>query len=68
MSDWIAHLGGVDWHEAPIPPKRHECWAQSWGFHGLDLIERCACGGINIKRHHMEEDVWLERNTRRREA
>jgi hypothetical protein len=55
----IEHVGGVAWHQAPIPRRWHRCRAQTYGQHGLDQIERCACGGIRLNGQ-----VWLERNSR----
>jgi hypothetical protein len=72
----VRHLDGVPWYDAPVPPKRHRCFAQTIGEES-DLIgthttiERCPCGGINMIRwsdiaigRPGSFDHWMERNTR----
>jgi hypothetical protein len=55
----VAHLDGVPWTRAPVPPWLHRCWPQSgWGD-----MERCACGGLRMGLR-----VWIGRNTRREPA
>lgn len=55
----IAHLDGVAWYDAPVPPRLHRCWPQTIGtINYFDTVERCACGGQKSGR------FWLERNTR----
>ena len=56
-----SHLGGVAWHAAPVPPKRHECRVQTDGWIGFRQYQRCACGAIrgNIRPE------WFDRNSRR---
>ena len=58
----IEHLDGVPWFSAPVPPREHECWAQTRGYlyQSLVIVERCACGGI----HNTNYDGWLEKNSR----
>jgi hypothetical protein len=58
----IYHLGGVPWHEAPIPGRLHRCIAQTGGWYHRRFIERCACGAIRIDRRR---GTWSERNSRR---
>lgn len=71
----IRHVGGVPWHEASVPPRRHHCWVQTSGWVGLHQWLRCACGavadGIDIKAArevgmsaHRQDRLWRERNTR----
>lgn len=64
----MEHLNGVPWHQAPAPPWWHRCKPQTRakvGPFGFDVVERCACGAINIKKPG-EGDYWLDRNDRRR--
>ena len=60
----MEHLDGVSWLDAPIPHRIHRCWAQTRGWIGFSLIERCACGGV---RHHgpRRARLWLEKNSRK---
>jgi len=60
--EYLAHLSGVDWVDAPLPPRRHKCWTQTRGFILGDVVHRCACGAI--RRNH---GPWLDRNSRRRD-
>lgn len=50
-AEWIAHLDGVAWHDAPAPPARHEHWVQTRGLFGLELVERCPCGATRLGGH-----------------
>ncbi len=73
--DWVQYfqdgiyfaenLGGVSWHDAPIPRRWHRCGAQSRALFSSGYVERCACGAIRANR--FLGSCWLERNTRRRE-
>lgn len=56
----LQHRDGVGWWQAPVPPRRHDCWVQTSGVHNGMLVERCACGAIRPDGH----GVWVERNTR----
>lgn len=47
-ADWLAHLDGVAWHDAPAPPAKHEHWAQTRGLIRLELVDRCPCGAIHF--------------------
>ena len=58
--DYLDDLGGVSWHEAPIPHRWHRCWKQTHGWFGLTEAYRCACGAIRSHRG------WSERNSRRK--
>jgi hypothetical protein len=48
------HTDGVAWFDAPMPPRSHECQAQSTyltsryseGLLVVEQIDRCACGGL----------------------
>jgi hypothetical protein len=41
------HLDGVDWYDAPPPPRLHTHWAQTVGCLKLgEEIWRCPCGAI----------------------
>lgn len=55
----ITSLGGIDWWEAPGPPKDHTCWIQTEAWIGLTLVLRCACGAISDNGTY-----WTERNSR----
>jgi hypothetical protein len=59
--DWIEHLHGVDWYDAPVPPHRHTCWPQTRGWIDGEMSERCACGAFR----YADLGVWIDRNTRR---
>jgi hypothetical protein len=61
---WIEHLRGIPWWEAGIPPRNHQCWAQTRGFIRLNLTQRCACGAIRMPRHHLDSVGWSNRNSR----
>lgn len=56
---------GVWWHEAPLPPLEHDCFAWSWGTIGdLMLVERCPCGALRRTDTHGKTG-WLSVNCRR---
>lgn len=60
----VSHVGGVPWHEAPLPGLWHSCRPQSSGrFGSIDMVERCACGGARIDG----KGDWLDKNSRRRD-
>jgi hypothetical protein len=60
----IAHLDGIPWHEAPLPPKRHACWPQTAGFvRYFTYVERCACGAVNYDCLG-RDPRWQDRNSR----
>lgn len=52
----VTHLDGIDWTEAPIPPRFHRCWPQTSGMG----VQRCACGAIG-----RGFGPWMEKNSRR---
>ena len=54
------HLG-IDWKDAPLPPRKHQCapWTNLWA--GTNQYQRCACGAIRVNSPH-----WLEVNSRRK--
>jgi hypothetical protein len=57
---YVEHLHGVDWDDAPQPPRRHACWPQSRAVLGGGMrAERCACGA-----YRDELGPWIDRNTR----
>lgn len=61
---YTASLDGVAWYDSPVPRRWHRCTPQTRAqFAGLGRVERCACGAIR----RGPGDVWLERNSRRRE-
>lgn len=53
------HRGGVAWHDAPIPSRWHR---YGW-MNYVELMERCACGAIRVRRGRRN---WWGRNERRR--
>jgi hypothetical protein len=55
----VRHLDGIDWYDAPPPPVRHTCWAQTKGWVDLREIFRCACGAASYDGRY-----WMERNQR----
>jgi hypothetical protein len=58
----LHHKDGVPWYQAPAPPRRHTCWAQTDGWtNWVNRVERCACGAIRYDGAH---GVWMERNSR----
>lgn len=65
-STTMKHLGGVPWHEAPLPPRVHRCWAQTDGrINYFEQVQRCACGGIRTSA--VKGSDWFERNSRRKD-
>ena len=44
--EWVRHLDGVPWADAPAPPKRHEHWAQTWARFNFETVDRCPCGAM----------------------
>ena len=64
----IRHVDGVAWHDAPLPPKRHDCFVQTSGWIGLTQYCRCACGAVcnrPEKGYPPASWHWMERNQRR---
>lgn len=59
-ADYLECLGGVDWHEAPIPRWWHRCRAQMRGHLSNNYVERCACGAARLDR----SGPWVLRNSR----
>jgi hypothetical protein len=54
-------LGGVDWMDAPLPPRFHRCKPQTrGGVNRFTRVYRCACGGVS-----MDGRYWDEKNDRR---
>jgi hypothetical protein len=61
----IQSLDGVDWHKAPVPPRRHRCWPQTKAVTDwVNRVHRCACGAIRISPFLDDRD-WMERNSRK---
>ena len=68
MDPDIKHRDGVAWHDAPLPPKRHDCFVQTSGWIGLSQYVRCACGAVcnsACKCCPTSEWHWMNRNQRR---
>lgn len=59
---FMDNLGGVAWHDAPLPRRWHFCERQTRGWFGLSYVERCACGATRLGR----DRTWMERNSRRK--
>lgn len=57
------HLGGVPWHEAPLPRRLHRCTPQTRDS-GLRIV-RCACGAVG-RMVRWGRLSWESRNSRRR--
>ena len=55
---YLEHLNGIGWWQAPVPPRHHQCRAQTRGSTDSSYIERCACGGTLFRGR------WLTRNAR----
>jgi hypothetical protein len=55
----IEHRNGIDWFDAPTPPRSHECFVQTSAWIGFDQVQRCACGAI---RNPGFGDMWMDRN------
>jgi len=56
------NLDGVEWSEAPPPPKRHEHWAQTVAcLKPGEEVWRCPCGAITDEGH----DGWIPHGTAR---
>ena len=62
----LKHVDGVQWLDAPAPPRRHDCWAQTSAYDvfGMLIAERCACGAVRLCDNPYREHPWLERNSR----
>ena len=58
--DWIEHLNGCSWEDAPPPPRGHDCQPQTRGWYRGHYYERCACGATRGD----EPPPWGERNSR----
>lgn len=57
----VFHLDGVPWHEAPIPPLRHQCAPQTRAWvRYFTPVNRCSCGAANYNG-----SPWMDRNSRR---
>lgn len=56
--EYVEHIDGVSAHDAPVPPRRHTCWAQTRGFMHMEFIRRCPCGAISL-----DGKYWMDRNT-----
>lgn len=63
--EYLEDLDGVDWYKARIPRRRHKCKPQTRGTNRFGYVERCACGGYNLRTAD-ESPVWTHRNTRKR--
>jgi hypothetical protein len=63
QGEYLEHLNGVDWVDAPLPRRWHRCWAQTRGWFGLNIVERCACGAAKPGWSNR----WINKNERRRE-
>jgi hypothetical protein len=61
--NYTESIGGVDWHDAPLPYPWHQCFPQTRGWIGLTYVERCACGAIRGSTRGR----WSERNQTRRD-
>ncbi len=59
--DYIESIDGIDWADAPLPPRLHECKPQTRGWIGLFYAERCACGAVRLGTHR----PWMEKNQTR---
>lgn len=55
----LVNKDGVWWHDAPLPPEEHKCWAQTSGWTGRSHIERCPCGAVRL-----DDNLWFARNSR----
>ena len=62
----LHHIDGVQWFDAPAPPRQHDCWAQTSAYDvfGALVAERCACGAVRLCDNPYREHPWLERNSR----
>jgi hypothetical protein len=63
--DWIANMVGIEWSDAPLPPKRHVCLPQTRARLDGERVERCSCGAI---RRDEPGFPWIERNQRKAPA
>jgi hypothetical protein len=62
--DYSESIDGIEWPDAPLPPRWHRCQAQTRGwFTSYGYTERCACGAIRGSIH----DPWGEKNQTRRQ-
>jgi hypothetical protein len=60
-ADYIESIDGIDWHDAPLPSRWHQCREQTRGWFGLNYVERCACGATRL-RH---SEPWMNKNETR---
>ena len=59
--EYLEHLGGVDWFDAPHPRRWHKCKPQTRGWMMDGYVERCTCGATRL----FGDGPWMERNQRR---
>jgi len=65
--DYLESVNGVLWYDIPVPPRWHRCKAQTRGSFDDCYVERCRCGAARFPVYP-GNNVWLDRNSRRREA
>lgn len=58
----MKHKDGIEWFDAPLPPRLHKCFAQTEGWIGFDQVLRCACGAMRNPRFGK---TWMDVNSRR---
>jgi hypothetical protein len=62
--DYSESIDGIEWPDAPLPPRWHHCRAQTRGwFASYGYIERCPCGAARLSVH----GPWMEKNQTRRQ-
>ena len=58
--EFLEHLGGVSWADAPRPRRWHRCKPQTRGFFHGRMTYRCACGAAAVDW----PEIWINRNSR----
>jgi len=58
----VQDVGGVPWYNAPLPRRWHRCRRQTYGWIGMDYVERCACGAMRLSGR----GGWMDKNERRK--
>jgi hypothetical protein len=58
----IESIDGIWWSECQIPPPKHKCFPQTFGWtsNRFMYVERCMCGAIKLD----QKGRWMDRNFR----
>lgn len=63
VNDQILNLDGIGFDDAPLPPRKHDCWIQTRvkGSGTFPEAHRCACGALRW----VDIGTWDGRNSTR---